>query len=572
MAHLNLIFAAPLMLAGWLTTNHFGPWVSWHAELPFFAIALIAACWAVLRGPSHERWVFPFAVALPVFLCAVVGVQYATGLIPWRGQALVAVLYGFLVILFLQWGWQEAIRSQAASNRGSAGGEWLAWILVAGGVLSVAIALVQVLDLWESASFITRQAHARRPGGNLGQANHLATLFAMAMSAVLFLNLQRRLGAFTALLILSLLVVGVSLTESRTGLLATLALCLLWAWKRPEGQHGLPRSLAGILGAAVVSMFYLWPALYRFWTGGLSGGGTAVERIGSSGSDPRLVLWQQVLEATLLKPFTGWGFRNTAEAHNAIAHTEVTALPITYSHNLMLDLAVWFGWPIALVVALVLVIWACRRFVVVQKAPLAWFGFALVLPFSIHSLLEFPFAYAYLLMPAMLGVGWIEGSLRPDQAALSIRKRWLAPPVLMLAALALWSLVDYLRVEEDFRVARFQMLRIGPTPEAPPPQILLLDQLGDMVASTRVPLQPGLDGADMERLRRAAVHNPWSGSQYRYATALALNGQPDEARRQMQVLRAQHGAKVYRVLATQLEKDLAIRGLPALELPLEEVR
>lgn len=560
------------MLAGWLTTNHFTPWVSWHSEVPFFALALIAANWVVFRGPSADQAVFPPAALLCVLLCAVAGIQWVTGLVPWKGQVLVAVLYGFLVLVFIQWGWQEAVRPHTPSGRQGAVGEWLAWILVFGGILSVAIAFAQVLELWEDVSFITRQAYVRRPGGNLGQPNHLATLLVMAMGAVLFLRVQRRLGGFTALLALLFLVVGVSLTESRTGLLAALVLCLFWAWKRPDVAQGLSRAFAGIIGAALVVMFLAWPMLFRAWAGGLHSGETAVERIGSSGSDPRVVLWQQVFEATLLKPWTGWGFRNTAEAHNAISHADVTTLPITYSHNLLLDLAVWFGWPIALAVAVVLIVWGCRRFMLVQREPLAWFGFSLILALGIHSLLEFPFAYAYLLMPAMVGVGWIEGSLRPEQATLTIRKRWVLPPLLLVGALALWSAVDYLRVEEDFRVARFQMLRIGPPPETPPPQILLLDQLGDMVASTRVPLSPGLNRAQMDLLRKAAVHNPWSGSQYRYATALALNGQPEEARRQMQVLRAQHGFRVYRVLAEQLEKDLATRGWPALELSLEKPR
>lgn len=565
------VIVALLVLAGWLTTNHFTPWVSWHSEVPFFALALLAAAWTVLRSAPGDRLEAPLALALPVALSVLVAFQHVVGLVLWRGQVAVALLYGFLAVCFILWGWVEAKGQSPLTSRAVTKGEWFAWILVVGGLLSVAIALAQVLNVWESASFITRSIYARRPGGNLGQPNHLATLFVMAMGAVLFLNIQRKLGAFTALMVLALLVVGVSLTESRTGLIASLGLCLLWAWKRPAGDHGLPRSISAVLGGEMLLMYFSWPSIYRFWVGGQSIGETAAERIGSSGADPRLVLWEQVFEATLLKPLTGWGFRNTAEAHNAISHADVPTLPITYSHNLFLDLAVWFGWPIALVVALMLAIWGYKRFMVVQRTPLGWLGFAIVLPFGIHCLLEFPFAYAYLLMPAMLGIGYIEGSLRPDQLALRVRKQWLALPVFGLAAVAGWSVVDYLRIEEDFRVARFQMLRIGPAPEAPPPQILLLNQLSDMVASTRVQLRVELEPSELELLRRAAVHNPWSGSQYRYATALALNRQPEEARRQMHVLRAQHGIKVYKVLAAQLESDLASRGLPALGLAMEEI-
>ncbi|MBL0918853.1 MAG: O-antigen ligase C-terminal domain-containing protein [Hydrogenophaga sp.] len=569
MTHPKLVLAALLMLSGWLTTNHFTPWVSWHAELPFFVLVLVVAAWGVFRPAARGHLAFPWVVGLPLLLSALVGLQYAFGLVPWVGHAVVAALYGFLVLVAIQWGWQDATARQIAPRQEPAPGEWLAWTLVVAGVLSVAVAWVQVLDLWEGASFITRQSQLRRPGGNMGQANHLATLLVMAMAATLFLNLQGRLGLFVTTLTVMLLAAGVALTESRTGLLTVLSICVLWAWKRPDVGLGVPRVFAGVLGAAGVSMFAAWPSLYTLWSGGVATGASAAERIGSSGSDPRRVLWEQVLEASLLKPWAGWGFRGTAEAHNAIAHQDITTLPITYSHNLLLDLAVWFGWPVALIVSIAVMVWGCRRFLAIQTAPLAWFGFALVLPFGIHCLLEFPFAYAYLLMPAMLGVGWIEGTLRPNQAALRVRALWIIPPVLLVVGVAIWSVVDYLRVEEDFRVARFQMLRIGPPPDVPPPQIRLLDQLGDMVASTRVPLKPGLGNKQLELLQMAAVHNPWSGSQYRYAAALALNGHPAEARRQMQVLRAQHGFRAYRGLAEQLEKDLAKHGLPELALPLE---
>jgi hypothetical protein len=44
---------------------------------------------------------------------------------------------------------------------------------------------------------------------------------------------------------------------------------------------------------------------------------------------------------------------------------------------------------------------------------------------------------------------------------------------------------------------------------------------------------------------------PWLATQYRYAVALALNGQPQEAIRQLQVIRAQRGDRLYQRVRTQ---------------------
>jgi hypothetical protein len=224
----------------------------------------------------------------------------------------------------------------------------------------------------------------------------------------------------------------------------------------------------------------------------------------------------------------------------------------------------------ALVVICTIVWWIWSRLKVMNDCPLTWFGMALLVPFGVHSLFEFPFAYAYLLLPAMLGVGFLSAQNNSGVVIFRVPRWTLSLVIAVAGLLGAWSMVDYFRVEEDFRVARFQMLRIGPSPTEPPPKIWLLNQLSDLVASTRVPLQQGLSAAQVDLLRRAALHYPWSGSQYRYATALALNGAPDEARRQLQVLRAQQGFKIYRPLAAQLEQDLAKRGLPILGVPLEK--
>lgn len=569
---MNSLLLAILFLAGWLNANHFSPWVSWHSEVPFFLWVLLVASNLAARSVSKGSIQISVPLLLPVLLGLVLAAQGVSGLIDSHGQVFVVALYLLAMATSIAWGWDQA---QSGMDGGEArrhlAGDGLAWVLIAGGVLSLAIAMAQVLQLWEGWSVIARQAYIRRPGGNLAQPNHLATLLVMGMGAALFLYAQRRVGRAVLVMLVWVFSLGVAITESRSGLLATLLLWALWFWKRPTTTV-VTRSRMWALGAVLVAivLFALWPNFYRWYAGGVDIGDAGLERFESTGGDPRWVLWQQMVQASLLKPWLGWGIRNTAEAHNAIAHEGVATLNVTYSHNILLDMAIWVGWPLALGIATLVGMWVWCRLKVVSEQPLAWFGMALLLPFGVHSFFEFPFAYTYLLVPAMLGVGFVEGALRCKTLAWRAPRWMLVPLVSLFCLLGLWSVVDYVRVEEDFRVARFQMLRIGPPPTELPPQIVLLDQLGDMVASTRVPLQAGLGAAQMGLLRKSALNYPWSGSQYRYAVALALHGERDEARRQMLVLRAQQGFKAYRILAAQLERDLAQRGLPTLGLPLEK--
>jgi hypothetical protein len=59
---------------------------------------------------------------------------------------------------------------------------------------------------------------------------------------------------------------------------------------------------------------------------------------------------------------------------------------------------------------------------------------------------------------------------------------------------------------------------------------------------------------DLALLRDVAMLHPWGATNFRYATALALNGQMEEAARQLQVLRALQGEKSFDRLMQVLDE------------------
>jgi hypothetical protein len=121
-----------------------------------------------------------------------------------------------------------------------------------------------------------------------------------------------------------------------------------------------------------------------------------------------------------------------------------------------------------------------------------------------------------------------------------------------------WSVVEYVRIEEDFRVARFEALRVGRTPTAyEVPQTHVLTQLDALLRATRVKPRPAMPPEDLALLRDVAMLYPWGATNFRYATALALNGQVDEAVRQLQVLRALQGQKSFDRLMQVLDEMAA---------------
>lgn len=524
----------------------------------------MAFVWRRARATGIE---LPWVAMIPMALGLLALAQSLTGLVVWHGQAWVVTLYSILAVIGLGWGWSEGQREDRLSGGSTpvSVAEWLAWTILVAGVLSQWVALVQVFRIGDGSSLIAPMSYLRRPGGNMAQPNHLASLLVMTVSAGLFLHLKRRMGRSALTVLVLYAALGVAITESRTGLLALLVVLGFWGWMRPNSETAVSCVWAVLPAVFVTLAFMLWPTFYLAWWGS-DGGAMGMERLSASTQDPRLALWSQLIQASWLRPWFGWGIRDTAEAHQAVIHESVSSLSVTYSHNLFLDLVIWLGWPMAIGMASLLGFWIARRLKSGVEKPLGWFGMALLLPFAIHSLLEFPYAYAYFLLPVMIAVGYVEAASSASTRTIRVPRLAVTVVLATMALLSLWSVFDYVRAEEDFRVARFEMLRIGPPPTEPPPRILLLNQLGELVASTRIPLAQNMTQAQIESLRLAAQHHPWSGAQYRYATGLALNGQSMEARRQLQAIRAQHGYKVYMILGMQLERDLAKQGLPPLNL------
>jgi O-antigen ligase len=536
--------ALGLLVLSWLTTEHIPPWVSWHAEVATFAGVWLLALGAVgtdlrLQGRAALPASLP-GLAIPLIVLGVITLgQYFAGTVEFGGDALVVWAYVLLAVLALAAGFRAA-QATAAEGDMAEPLEWLAWAVSAGAVISVAIALAQVFDLWLGSGWVVLMWDLRRPGANLAQPNHLATLLLMGAASVLALNRRGRFGAGTCALLLGYLLLGLAITESRAGFLGFFALAAWWLFARRRVFADVPAWAAVAAAVFYVACFLAWPNLLASL--GLVTDASSTARFGQPGL--RLSLWQQVLEAVLQRPWFGWGVLGVAEAHNAVAHRALVSDALSFAHNALLDLAIWIGVPLTLAFLVAATAWARRRLLAPHSGA-TWYGLALAVPLAVHSLVEFPFAYAYLLVPVAVGLGFVEGRLgaRPW---LRLDARLALAAIVATGAALIYSVVEYIEIEDDFRVVRFEQLNLGRTPvDHVVPRVLLLTQLGAVLTGSRVELRPGMPEPDIAAVKGLAMRYPWPATQFRYAVALSLNGRPDEAYRQMQVMRAQRGERFY---------------------------
>lgn len=543
---LTLITLA-LLLASWLQPLHILPWVSWHSEvLVFFGILMLALCGTLVRRGGTAGT--PGNIALPVSillwpgLAGLVSLQWFAGQISYGGDALVLSLY-FAMATFA-WGLGFAAgrpESPTEEKALEAMLEPLAWAFLTGAMASVLIALVQAFDVWPNASWISRMTELRRPGGNLGQPNQLATLLLMGLASLILLMQIQRLGHLSSALIYLLLATGMAATESRTGVLS-MTMLVLWSLVGMRRMRLTIPSWVLMAGYAVFLLLYLgWPA----WMS--AGGQYASNAQINTQAGMRLVVWPQLLEAISLRPWAGWGLREVSAAHNVVASGYALSEPYTYAHNIVLDLALGAGVPVALLVLGLSGGWLWRRLRGCTRIG-HWYCIAATLPVAVHAMLEFPHAYAYFLAPVLFLLGALE-SATGGKAFFHLRAGAVGLIVALVSALAVSTVLEYIKVEEDFRVVRFESLRLGKTPEDhAKPEPLLLTQLGGLLTAGRINPEPLMEPELIETARKAALRYPWPATQNRYALSLALNGQQVEARRQLQVIRAMHGEKTYQVI------------------------
>ncbi|WP_041790290.1 PglL family O-oligosaccharyltransferase [Rhodoferax ferrireducens] len=513
---------------------HFPPWVSWHNEvLAFLAVLLLAWHGAFAAAKKNLATTVAIPVtALPlVALGLLIWLQTTTGLLTFFGDTFVLTVYVIICIACMALGYAGGNEQKTYPI--------FARTLLLGAFLSAVIAFAQVFELWEDAAWISRMPELRRPGGNLGQPNQLATLLLMGLASLLFLYESKKLGALASALLALTLLTGVAATESRTGVLNLGLLMLWWFAKRRSLDFRLSPWVVVCGGVAFLGLFWYWPSLMD-----------AVQQTGGFGAQvnvsvgTRWLVWPQLIEAVLQRPWWGWGMGQVSTAQNAVVSSYAVSEPFTYAHNIVLDLALGLGLPLAALLVLVTSVWLWRRLRSAgQLAP--WYCLALILPVAVHSMLEFPFAYAYFLVPVMFAVGALESAVGAKPAFRLGVKPALAS-LFVTTGLMAWSVVEYVAIEEDFRIVRFEALRIGTTPASyQRPHVVLLTQLDALLHGGRIVPKPGMKADEVELARKVALRFPWPATQNRYAQSLALNGKPDEAIRQLLVMRALHGEAAY---------------------------
>jgi hypothetical protein len=515
----------------WVIPDHMPPWWMIHTEYLAFAASAIGLIGCVRWSRQSTR--IPNAVLWIGALLVTVVLQRLLGQIAFAGDAWVAAIYIVLVASAWFWGYQWTKQSGISSVLTA-----IAYFFLAIGLITSLQIFIQWLKIEANFNGLILAAIERSaPRANIGQPNQAATTVMLAVISTALLYARSNISLIVAGALEILFLLAASLTHSRTALISGVVLAgvlvLYYARLRISTRIVLVLFLSlmlSMLGA------YYW----NHYLDSMQGRGFITV-------DPRLLIWQQLVAAIAERPWMGWGWLQIPSAQQFGAIQYPGTVPVNYSHNILLDAFVMLGIPIAGVWSLGGWVWIKGRWKLLHGSPEAILAGILTIPFWIHALLELPHAYAYFLFPIAAIFGAIDASTEGKSAVLVLRSsRYFSYFSILWVVLLLVMGREYLQIEEDFRIDRFENRGIGPNNLLQQKKdIFLFTQLDGLRVAAKIKISPQMNLEEIEMLEKVAKRYTLSSLQLRAAMALALNGRPDEASERMAVIQNLFAADIY---------------------------
>ena len=509
----------------WLLPTHSAPWTTIYQELLIAGLILPIAVWAMWF--RNGRWQVD-ALAAGFLAAAFVPIlQSAYGMfsLPAESPLVSHYLTGFALTSIIARRAEEIAPGRLIDAM-------LAGFVIAA-LFSTGIALYQWLGLDSLGVLLASNPPGDRPVANVGQPNNLASLLVWGLVAIWWAYLRRRISGATAMFAAAFMLVGVALTQSRAGVLEVLVICVAaFVCRRVLRTAGhWPAWLALVLwfAACLIALDPLSRHLVGEPTRSL---------VDAASPQERAMLLKLVLTSIGERPWFGYGWNQNVTAHVEHAAQFPMHGTVGNAHNLILDLVLWNGVPlgVVMVVGLCAWLWWAARDSDTAEQRLLIVGVA---TFSLHAMLELPHVFACFLVPVAVMVGTLNAHRKKSD--LFTLPRTVIGAAIVLHGLVLMSMFsEYGRIEANATAARMRAANIAGAPPETDPRVFVLQSLQDGLLTLRAEPRRNMGADELEHMRRAVTRYPTKSGLFRYANAAALNGRPQEATRALRVLCSLH--------------------------------
>lgn len=544
MLRIALFFSAFTLLLSWLLPSHFRPWPTAYQEL-LAAIAMVLALWSIVSLKSKSQ--LPLAGFLILLISSIPWLQYFSGVVLFTGDAWLATAYisALAISMIIAFNLQRLDTSVLSFNFSTA----LAWVILLGSLLSTGLALYQWLD-FSNSSLVFALKPGSRPTANLAQPNNLATLLGMGLASLIYLFEQRKLPKLTTVVFSCLLLLGMTLSQSRTPWLVAVFILVFWAWQRRHLSLRITNLQMAVWAGVYITMLFAVPLLAELF--GLS----VSSPVDRAQQMSRLGLYNQFVQAILQSPWYGYGWNQVFTAQASVALEYFHHEPTLYTHNVLLDLLIWNGPILGSLIIFGAAIWLWKLLTQARSltATFAWLALSF---FIFHSMLEYPHAYLFFLIPAGLLLGVLQASIAQPTKTLAL-PRWLIVIAASLGSvfiLLAWR--DYGLIEQEHQASVLEKhSQFIAKEDQAISNIYLLTHMREYIYFIRLPLQSGYSDAQLNELKDIVTRYPHFYFLLKSAYILALNDQVDEAYHNLLIIPGlQSSEKIEQALTYLLHKS-----------------
>ena len=532
-AHISLTLVGLMWVLPFVFSRHELPITTfdqewWCAMLGVMALSLLV---------NNDFWrqpKIPRIAQLPIVLIGIVMLQVLLGEITYFSQALLYILYLMFAALLMLLG--ARLRACLGVEKLSV---VLAIFLLVGAELSALIGLLQHYEFHTPLDALISMQVSTGVYGNLAQPNHFSDYVALGLISLGLLFYQRKFSLHNAAILALPLLFVMSLSGSRSSWLYLLLMSgLAWWFSRrdvtlkPLFRYGLVLLIGfGVMHVIVQIPIMMTETVLETNT---------VERLIASngevaGSSIRFYLWHEAWQMLKEHPWLGVGVGQFAWHHfELLPIMRVSNISGYYNnaHNLFFQLAAETG--IAGLLALLVSFWfwfnGIRRIV---PSIVHWWAYSALGVLAIHSLLEYPFWYAYFLAVAAILLGAFDETYYR-----------LSHPVLGRASMAiilLFGLLSLVRLNSDYQQLKdvsaiewssenaYQKIRDG---------LLAVRNGGSAISHYADVYFLAYSGVNEDQIKQkialgsnVAHFAPVASTVYRQAFLLAQGGQLDQAKR-----------------------------------------
>lgn len=517
---LIFIFSFIFFFLSILNPIHTLPWPSFFSE--FFCYI---AGWLLILKLYFYKVELTIDIVPFLFIVFIPLIQYLFGEIFFFSNFFFSTLGLFYFFLMLIVGFNFKIRNFNIVM-------YLSIFFLIAGFFSSLIAILQWMGLAENKLFVMGLTGSR-PYGNMAQPNHLATFLCIGIFSLWYFFEKYKINNFILLSLIIIFSIAILLTQSRTAWLILLLFFIFLSISIKKYSLRLSFKKIGF----IIFIMLLEGMGLPYFDSILSSNFnvkqnfTLLER--ATGGYQRLEIWNQMVHAIIEQPWYGYGWNQATAAQFKVVDYIYNKEWLTSAHNIILDLMVWCGVPIGVLIVLYLLYIYIKIILNISDLE-SIFSFLTISSILIHSLLEFPLYYSYFFIPFGLLFGYILGY--KYKVYFKINSLFILFFLIFNLILGVAIFKEYLRIDDNIFSGKLHAMGNQRDKVKLPYKLFFFDFFDErarwlaLYPKMRVGQEEILLGKKMVQ----TYLKPYDI--YKYAQLLAFNGYKDESIRQLRIL------------------------------------